>query len=1106
MRHRPRWMWPAAFGTLIAGALFFWQPLVSPADAPTIAVVPSTAYSGAYVTNGGVNAIVRSGGNTYIGGGFTAIGPRTGHGVPISATSGAPTSGFPDVAGGDVLAAVSDGSGGWVIGGEFTQVGGVSRNRVARFNADGSLNTSWDLNVNGAVRTIVIADIGPGAAVDEVVFIGGDFTTVKGGTTRNRVAMFDLDDGSLRTWNPNVTGTSVNTIYVDGTDVTIGGDFTQILGTARSHIGVVNTTEPTPSLGVWNPIANDPVNALAVYSSSNLLFVGGEFSNIGGSARARFAVFNTTTGALLPPAPVFNGDINAFHLSGTGGSTLYTGGAFTVVGGVARNRLIAFNAATGTALGWDPDVDNTVHALSASADGNTVYAGGDFRTVNGASVDRNSIAALDSTSGTATSWDPSASHSVKAIAASGSDVFAGGTFASIGAQDRNRLAALDSNGQLTSWNPDADGTVNALVASSDGNTIYAGGDFTTVNSESRNRIAALSSSNGTATLWNPDANGTVRALEVSGTSVFAGGDFTTIGGATRGRFSALDASGDALGANPDINNSVHALEVASGFIAVGGAFTLIGATVRNGLAAFDLDNGSLQTWNPDANATVRSLAASSTTIFAGGNFTTIGGQARNRLVAIDPSSGAPIGVDPLVNGSVRALAVGNTSLYIGGNFTSIGGQARNYLAESDLDATSVLSWDPNGNGQVNALALSDSSVFAGGTFTMVGTQSNSGFAQFTSAPTNNTAPTISGSTLVGSTLTCSQGSWDDGYATLVYQWLRGGSAISGATSTTYVSTDTDVGAAITCQVTATNVGGATSAASSAVTVEAAPSPSPPSAPVDTSPSTGSSDEFKITNESVSPRCLRSKSSKSTSRKKSKKSKSASKARKSSKSSRKSKRAKSKKKVGSKLKIGFNLSEKAEVTISIRKRKGSNRTFRRCPSKKKKKGKAAERPGKYEEVQKITESVGAGANSASLSLPSKSSKKKRRVKNKHIAKSSTPKAFEYSLEAPDMSKGQDGSAPASKKQPAQNKAVKKKAVKKKRAGKARIRHRKSKGNRSLARTSFSRSAGAGDNAVDVSGSSSLKNLKPGTYKAYITAINAAGVESTTKAVKFWVLRR
>ena len=167
-------MWPAAFGTLIAGALFFWQPLVSTADAPTIAAIPSTANSGAYVTNGDVNAIVRSGGNTYIGGSFTAIGPRTGHGVPISATSGAPTSGFPDVAGGDVLAAVSDGSGGWVIGGEFTQVGGVSRNRVARFNADGSLNTSWDLNVNGTVRTIVIANIG----ADEVVFVGGDFTTV----------------------------------------------------------------------------------------------------------------------------------------------------------------------------------------------------------------------------------------------------------------------------------------------------------------------------------------------------------------------------------------------------------------------------------------------------------------------------------------------------------------------------------------------------------------------------------------------------------------------------------------------------------------------------------------------------------------------------------------------------------------------------------------------------------------------------------------------------------------------------------------------------------------------------------------------------------------
>ncbi len=1084
-------IWPVTLGLGAVVALFFWQPLVSPADAPTISTVPDAAYSDAFVTNGDVNAIVRSGDTTFIGGSFTLVGPRTGHGVPISAATGAPTSGFPDVAGGDVLAAVSDGSGGWVIGGDFTVIGGVSRNRVAHFNSDGSLDTSWDLDVNDTVRTIVVSA--------GVVFIGGDFTTVKGGTTRNHIAAFNLGDGSLRSWNPNVTGISVNTIYVNGSDVTIGGDFSQILGTARNKIGVVDNTEPTPNLGIWDPNADGSVNALAVYG--NFLFVGGGFSNIGGQARTRFAVFRISTGDLLAPAPVFNGSINAFRLSGTGGTTLYVGGVFTSIDATSRNRLAAFDANTGTVLGWNPDVDGTtVHALSASAVGSTVYVGGDFSTVNGESVDRNRIAAFDSTSATTTSWNPSASHDVKALAASGSDVFAGGTFASIGARERNRLAALDSNGQLTSWNPNANATVHALTASTDGNTMYAGGEFTTVNgSTTRNGIAALSASTGTATGWNPNANNFVRALAVSGTTVFAGGDFTTIGGASRGRFSALDgSSGAALGGNVNADNSVNTVGISGGSVVTGGAFTSIGGQTRNRLAAFNLSNGSLQSWNPNANDVVEAVAFTDNAVIAGGDFTTIGGQARRRLAAIDPNSGAAVGVDPDANGGVASLAVGGNSILIGGAFTSIGGQSRSGLAATNLEGTQVLDWNPSVDARVNALAYSGSTVHAGGAFNTVGTQSNEGYAQFTAAPTNSAAPSISGSNVAGSTLTCSSGTWDDTNATLAYQWLKDGASISGATNSTHMTSDADVGVAITCQVTATNIGGSSSATSASVTVEA--TPVSPAQPVTPAPSTGESSAPSLTNAKASPRCVRNKSSKFTSKKMSRKSKRASKADKSRKRKHSSKRTKANRKVGSKLKLKFTLSERSEVTISIRKREGSHRPSKSCPSKKKK-GNATEQPGQYEEVETITQSVDAGSASKSLSLRSESSNRKSRSKDRGAAKSSKTIAFQYSLKVPDMTNGQNVSPPPSAAQ-----SEKQTAVKKKHAIETGTKSKGSQGVRSQVSTSFSRNASAGNNSVDASGSSVLKNLKPGTYKAYISAKNSAGLESTTQAVKFWVLSR
>jgi len=86
-----------------------------------------------WVTNGTVRAIARTTDTVYIGGDFTYVGPYTGYGVPIDASSGQPAGAFPKV-NGQVSACVADGSGGWYIGGYFTQVGGVARNRIRTFS------------------------------------------------------------------------------------------------------------------------------------------------------------------------------------------------------------------------------------------------------------------------------------------------------------------------------------------------------------------------------------------------------------------------------------------------------------------------------------------------------------------------------------------------------------------------------------------------------------------------------------------------------------------------------------------------------------------------------------------------------------------------------------------------------------------------------------------------------------------------------------------------------------------------------------------------------------------------------------------------------------
>ena len=107
-----------------------------------------------------------------------------------------------------------------------------------------------------------------------------------------------------------------------------------------------------------------------------------------------------------------------------------------------------------------------------------------------------------------------------------------------------------------------------------------------------------------------------------------------------------------------------------------------------------------------------------------------------------------------------------------------------------------------------------------------------GWSQFyPEYPSNSGAPSVSGSTTQGATLTCSTGTWNTNDAflgTYSYQWTRAGSNISSATSSTYSTVLADVGNAIACKVTSTNNRGATTVTSSNSISVVSAIPGPPS--------------------------------------------------------------------------------------------------------------------------------------------------------------------------------------------------------------------------------------------------------------------------------------
>ena len=85
-------------------------------------------------------------------------------------------------------------------------------------------------------------------------------------------------------------------------------------------------------------------------------------------------------------------------------------------------------------------------------------------------------------------------------------------------------------------------------------------------------------------------------------------------------------------------------------------------------------------------------------------------------------------------------------------------------------------------------------------------------------PVNTGLPTISGTTLIFDTLTATGGTWTGASGGSVWQWMRDGADIAGATASTYTTTWADRGASITVEETRTNGSGASTSAVSLATV------------------------------------------------------------------------------------------------------------------------------------------------------------------------------------------------------------------------------------------------------------------------------------------------
>lgn len=98
------------------------------------------------------------------------------------------------------------------------------------------------------------------------------------------------------------------------------------------------------------------------------------------------------------------------------------------------------------------------------------------------------------------------------------------------------------------------------------------------------------------------------------------------------------------------------------------------------------------------------------------------------------------------------------------------------------------------------------------------------------APAFTSNPVLGGGTTVGSTLSCSTGTWSNNPTSIAYAWQRGGVAIAGQAGATYVVTSADQGTSLTCTVTVANAPGSVSATSNALAIPTAAAVTPITTP------------------------------------------------------------------------------------------------------------------------------------------------------------------------------------------------------------------------------------------------------------------------------------
>jgi uncharacterized delta-60 repeat protein len=645
---------------------------------------------------------------------------------------------------------------------------GISISRIARINSDGSLDTGFTPGT-GAGSTINAIAI----QSDGKILIGGTFTTYIR-TFRGRIARIN-SDGSLDTVFNQGMGADQNistmAIQSDG-KIVIGGQFTTYNGTSRFYIARINSDGSLDTGFDSGTGADNNVNAIAIQSDGKIL-IGGEFTTYNGTTRNRIARINSD-GSLdtgFDPGTGANNTINAMAIQSDG--KIVIGGTFTTYNGTTRNRIARINSDGSLDTGFDSGgagASSSINAIAIQSDGKIVI-GGQFTTYQGTT--RNRIARINSNGNLDTGFTPgtgAGSSAIYAIAIqSDGKILIGGGFTTYNGTTRNSIARINTDGSLdTGFDPGtgADNFIRAFAIQSDGK-IVIGGQFTTYNGTARNRIARINTDGSLDTGFDPGSGITVTfefinamAIQSDG-KVVIGGQFTSYNGTARTRIARiLNCTATTVSANSS-----------SSSICIGASATLSGT------------GATTYAWQPGNLTGSPSVSPSSTTTYT--------------VTGTDANGCSNTGTYQITVNALPSVGINSSASTIcNGASASLSGTGATTYA-----------WQPGNLTGSPSVSLSSTT-----TYTVIGTDANGCSNTATYQVTVNALPSVginsSAASICNGTSATLSGTGASSYA-----WMPG--SLSGSPSVSPSSTTTYT-------VTGTNGNGCTNTATYQITVNALP--------------------------------------------------------------------------------------------------------------------------------------------------------------------------------------------------------------------------------------------------------------------------------------------